>query len=108
MNRLNEGVPVVWLGTYLGGASVLEFEEFWKEEGFTVEFVEEFKDTEDHSNILFLLKDNVGKFAMFRLQTTDLKWWEDYIVNYNDVIPQEIKAKYNVPLVEDIDEEVWA
>ena len=42
MKHLNEGVPVVWLGTYLGGASVIEFEEFWKEEGFTVEFVEEF------------------------------------------------------------------
>ena len=99
--KFENGVPVVWVYTSLGDASGSDVEEFFEEEGFTVEFIEEFKDNNGYHNLLFLLKDNVSKFAIYRISHIDMKWWEDYIVNYYNDIPQEIKEKYNVPVMEE-------
>ena len=94
------GVPVVWMCTCLGDASTVEFEKYFEMQGYNVEFIEEFEDKNNHKNILFLLKNKVSKFAMFRLKHLDMKWWDDYIVNYYDIIPQEIKERYDVEEVE--------
>ena len=90
---------VVWMGTVLGDASVEEFEEFFLEElGYHVKFDEEFKmvDKDLHCIIFGICAKEIPKFALFRIQTPDMKWWEDFceIEGVNN-IPCEIVEKYN-------------
>lgn len=92
-----DGVKVIWVYTTLDTATVEDFEEFFKDEGFTVKFVEEFEDLTGHPHILFNLYDNISRFAVYRLQRGgDMKWFDDYIANYRDDIPSHIKKKYNI------------
>ena len=94
---MTNGVMVIWVYTTLDPATVDDFEEFFKDEGFTVKFVEEFKDLKGHPHILFNLYDNIGKFAVYRLRRGgDMKWFDDYIMNYHDEIPPSIKEKYDI------------
>lgn len=91
------GVRVIWVYTTLDTATVEDFEEFFKDEGFTVKFVEEFEDLNGHPHILFDLYDNISRFAVYRLQRGgDMKWFDDYITNYRDDIPSHIKNKYDI------------
>ena len=89
-----EGVPVIWIGTTLGGAEPSELEDFFKKLGFEVKFEEEFEDCEGCKNIIFSVLDNIGEFCLFRLKTADLKWVDDYNDNNPDLLPQEIVRKY--------------
>lgn len=91
---MNEGVPVIWLCTTLGGAKPSELEDYFKELGFKVKFEEEFEDNEGHKNIIFTLLDNISKFCLFRIQTNDMKWVDDFNENYPDVLPEDIIRKY--------------
>lgn len=91
---MNEGVPVIWIYTTLGGAEPSELEDYFKTLGFTVKFEEEFEDNEGHKNIIFTLLDNIGKFSLFRLQTDDMKWVDDYNDNNPELLPEDIVKKY--------------
>ena len=88
------GVPVIWVGTTLGDEGPQEFEKFFGELGYKVKFEEEFEDNIGHKNIIFSVLDNIGKFCLFRLQTPDMKWVDDFDMNNPDVLPSEIKKKY--------------
>ena len=88
------GVPVLWLGTTLGDAEPSELEQFFDEMGFKVRFEEEFKDNEVHSNIVFSILEDIGKFSLFRLRTCDMKWVDDFDDNNPNVLPSEIREKY--------------
>ena len=96
MGEKADGVPVIWLHTILGEAEPSELEDYFKGLGYTVEFQEEFEDNEGGRHIIFNILDNVGKFCMFRLQTNDLKWLEDYAYNYHETIPEWVVMKYNL------------
>ena len=87
----------VWPGTVLGVATPKDFEDFFKDEmGVRVKYhteVETLPDVDDNGNALpntggrndlfFFIHDNdIGKFAVERLQM-GIRWWEDVIV-YND------------------------
>lgn len=94
---MDKGVMVIWVYTTLDTATIDEFEEFFKDEGFTVEFIEEFEDLKGHPHILFNLYDDISRFAVYRLRRgVDMKWFDDYIMNYRDEIPPHIKEKYNI------------
>ena len=43
--------------------------------------------------LVYIHADDVGKFALWRLQY-GMSWWEDYVVNNASIIPERIKAKY--------------
>lgn len=88
------GVPVLWLGTTLGGAEPSELEQFFDELGFKVRFEEEFKDNEGHMNIIFSVLEDIGRFCLFRLTTPDMKWVDDFDDNYPGVLPSEIRKRY--------------
>ncbi len=101
MSEINDyTVPVVWLGVVLGDATTEEFEKYFKDDlGFRVKYVEEFvmqdgvfKDT--HCTVFNLHREDVGKFAIFRLGTTDMKWMDDWIDNRGLEIPLNILKKY--------------
>ena len=92
--KITEGVPVIWIGTRMEEAKPKELENFFKTLGFTVRFEEEFKDNDGYSNIIFTVLDNIDKFCMFRLQTDDMKWVDDYNSNNPNVLPKHIIEKY--------------
>lgn len=91
---------VVWVGTVLGDSSVEDFEEFFlKELGFHVKYVEEYGMTGEydgiHCIIFRIASEDLSRFTMFRLQTPDMKWIEDFWDNETENIPCEIYEKYN-------------
>ena len=95
-------VEVVWVCTILGEATVKDFEDWFKEEGFTVSFVEEFEYLYGHKNILFKLHDNISKFAIYRLQRGgDMKWFDDYVDNYHSVLSEDFKERHGIVICED-------
>ena len=98
---------VVWVGTILGDSTVEDFENFFLNElGYHVKYVEEFKMTDTGSNcILFgLCGKEVPKFAMFRITTPDMKWFEDWVDNYREGIPEYILNKYKDYLEDDVND----
>ena len=89
---------VVWVGTVLGEYTTDEFEKFFIDTlGYHVKYVEEFKMNNTGVNcILFsLCSDDVPKFALFRITTTDMKWFEDWVDNNRNDIPKYVLEKYN-------------
>lgn len=100
MSEKDYYVPVVWLGVVLGDASTEEFEGYFKNSlGFRVKYVEEFVMQGGdfnglHCTIFNLHKDDVGKFALWRLRTTDMKWLDDWIENRGLSVPIHIIKKY--------------
>ena len=92
--NIMEGVPVIWVMTTMGGAEPSELEEYFKEIGFKVKFEEEFEDNEKHKNIIFSVLDNISKFCLFRLQTNDMKWVDDWNENNPGLLPDNIIEKY--------------
>jgi len=91
----------VWPGTLVGD-KIKKFESFMLEHfGTRVKYAEEVKTLpgdggEGGRNDLFfyVYKDDVGKFAIPRLQV-GIRWWEDVLNNMRDQIyPQEIIDKY--------------
>lgn len=96
---------VVWEGTVVGEEKVAEFEQWMKENGFFVKYLEEFqtlpdigkngkpvKDTGGRNDLLFALGDSVdtGKFAIWRLNY-GMRWWEDYLDNGGyKITPKEV------------------
>ena len=93
---MTSGIPVIWMHTILGEAEPQELEDYFKGEGFTVEFLEEFTDNNNGKHIIFSLKDNIAKFSIYRLSTTDLKWLDDYAYNHPEEIPEDIVRKYEL------------
>ena len=92
---------VVWIGTVLGDSSVEDFEEFFlKELGFNVKYDCEFKvqdgDYKGLNCIVFgLCGKQVPKFAMFRVTTDDMKWFEDFVDNEGvDSLTQDVYDRY--------------
>lgn len=90
---------VLWLGTYLGNdSSVDEFEEYFKETlGFTVKYHSEFTLNNPNKNkcILFYINsEDIPKFSLFRITTSDMKWFEDYVENNPEEIPDDIMELY--------------
>lgn len=86
---------VIWIGTILGDASTQEFENYFKDElGFNVKFDTEFEMVGEYDGIhaiLFkLASEDIPKFSMFRITTTDMKWFEDWVDNHGSSIPDEI------------------
>lgn len=92
---------VIWIGTVLGDSSIEDFEKFFLETlGYHVKYVEEFKMVEGfYKNlncIVFSICSNeIPKFAMFRLTTSDMKWLEDFWENEKGNIPLDIYEKYS-------------
>lgn len=88
-------ITIAWLGVTMADAQPEELEKYLKEEGFTVEFLEEFRDKENCPIILFNLKDNIPEFAIYRIRRgADMKWFDDYVENYKPLIPETIISKY--------------
>ena len=99
---------VVWTGTTLGNSGPEDFEEFFKEEGFRIQFAKQFMTLPDpgedpresggRSDILFYIHNqDIPKFSVWRLQH-GMRWWEDYLDNGSDkIVPVEIldEFKYN-------------
>ena len=97
----------VWPGTFLGESSVKDFENFFKEKGFRVRFLEEVETLPDVKNgkivegtggrhdIFFLIHDDdIPKYAVWRL-AYGMRWWEDVLDNGGGVIySDEILKKY--------------
>ena len=98
---MNKKKKVVWIGTLLGDATTDDFENFFLDSlGYHVEYEEEFKVQGGYYNgltcIVFgICSKEIPKFALFRLTTNDMKWWEDFRDNNYDCIPEEIILKYN-------------
>lgn len=95
-----KGVPVVWLGTVLGDSTTDDFEQYFKDElDYNVKYIEEFTMTSGYFKDLTCLvfevsMEDVGRFAMFRLRTSDMKWMDDWIDNRGMEIPMDILKKY--------------
>jgi|TARA_Y100000310_G_C20477504_1_gene713101 hypothetical protein len=96
---------VVWPGTVMGDNTATDFEDFFKEEGFTVKFADSFMTLPDpgkdpsesggRGDILFYIADeDIGKFSIWRLKH-GMKWWEDYLNNgATSIVPVELLEKY--------------
>lgn len=94
----------VMQGTTLGNSTPKDFEEFFKEKGFTVKFAEQVKtnelliDNTYRTDLLFYIEDSeIPRFATWRLEM-EIRWWED-VVKYNagaDYYPAEILEKYPI------------
>jgi len=99
------GQLVVWTGTTLGNSDTKDFEEFFKAEGFRIQFAKQFMTLPDpgedpsesggRSDILFYIhNEDVAKFSIWRLQH-GMRWWEDYLDNGADeIVPVEILNQY--------------
>ena len=92
---------VVWMGTILGDSTVEEFEEYFlKELGFHVKYDEEFVMSDGkfkglHCIIFGICRKEISEFALYRISTPDMKWWEDFKDNFEiENIPEEIVNKY--------------
>ena len=91
---------VVWIGTVLGDASINDFEEYFLNElRYHIRYVDEFKMESGYYQglncIIFSVCSNeLPKFTLFRLTTTDMKWLEDFWDNECDNIPLEVYNKY--------------
>ena len=99
---------VVCRGTIVGEDKKHDFTDWMKEQGFTVEYQEEFKTLPDvvdgkavegtggRNDLLFSIEDNLEKFAIWRLQFNgEMSWWEDYLDNGGNLIaPNSILEKY--------------
>lgn len=91
---------VIWLGTIVGTDSINEFESYFlKELGFKVKYLSEFKLNNENKNncvLFYIHTDDIPKFAMFRLTTMDMKWFEDFVENNMDegIIPDDIMKLY--------------
>lgn len=100
----------VWPGTLLGDNTVQDFENFFKEKGFTVKFAEEVVTLPDrtpygevvegtggrHDLFFYIASSDILQFAVPRLGM-GIRWWEDVIGNGGGKIyPQEILDKYPV------------
>lgn len=101
----------VWQGTMLGKTTAKEFEEFFKEQGFSVKFAEEVITNPDldefgavvpgtggrHDLLFYIAEEDVMKFAIPRL-AIGIRWWED-VVSYNDgahLYSDEVLNRYPV------------
>ena len=95
---------VVWIGTVLDGATVEDFESYFKNDlGFNVKYIEEFKMTAGRLDglnciMFYIATEDISKFMMFRVTTDDMKWWEDFYDNYHleGGIPQDIINRHRV------------
>ncbi len=90
---------VAWIGTVLGDASPQELESYFEEElGFHVKYEDELEMVGEYDGIHFILfrlaSEDIPKFSMFRLTTTDMKWFEDWVDNHRDCISEEVLEKY--------------
>ena len=92
-------IKVIWVGTVLGESSAEDFENWFLEQlGFHVKFNKEFElvgECEGIHCIMFnLCGKEASKFALFRLSTTDMKWFEDFVENNGGCIPEDILSEY--------------
>ena len=99
---------VVWEGTVVGKEKVSDFEDWMKDNGFNVKYLEEFetlpdtwcgkiiKGTGGRNDLLFELGDDVdvGRFAIWRL-SYGMRWWEDYLDNGGyKIVPEKVLKRY--------------
>ena len=96
---------VVWPGTIVGDSNEqLKFQTWLDEEGFRAKYVTEFKTLPDspgdihtggRNDLLFYIhEDDVGKFAIWRLQY-EMRWWEDYLDNGgSEIVPPEVLQEF--------------
>lgn len=98
----------VWPGTVMGENTAEDFEDFFKDMGFTVKFMEEVATLPDYDSegkfvegtggrhdVFFYIEDkDIIKFAIPRLRM-GIRWWEDVLGNHNEhIYPKEIVEKY--------------
>lgn len=90
---------VIWLGTIVGEENIDEFEKFFKEEfGFRVKYHSEFKLLNENQNncvLFYIHNEDISKFSLFRIQTNDMKWFEDCVENNLSEISNDIWNLYN-------------
>ena len=90
---------VLWLGTIVGKENISEFEKFFKEEfGYRVKYHSEFELLNKNKNncvLFYIHSEDIPKFALFRITTGDMKWFEDYVENCPEEIPEDIMELYN-------------
>ena len=90
---------VLWLGTIVGEENINEFEEYFKNEyGFNVKYHSEFKLLNENKNncvLFYIHSEDIPKFALFRLNTDDMKWFEDYVENNPSEISDDVWNIYN-------------
>jgi len=86
---------VAWLGTILEDNQIEDMENwFLNELGFHVKYADKFEINENPIVIFYVRDDDLERFAMFRLKTDDMKWWEDFYDWEHVNMPSEIKMKY--------------
>lgn len=97
----------VWPGTIVKAEQIQEFNDFFKEEGFRVEYAEsvttlpdkedgvEVSGTGGRTDVLFWINnEDVSKFAIWRFQF-GIRWWEDvFFNNQQHIYSQEVLTKY--------------
>jgi len=89
---------VLWIGTIVGEENIEEFEKYFEEQfGFRVKYFKEFKLLNEYENncvLFYIHSEDIPKFSLFRIQTNDMKWFEDYVENNISEIPSEILEWY--------------
>ena len=94
----------VWPGTVVGNSKKVQkdFIKFFKDKmGVTVKYETEVKTLADETGpggrndlFFYIADDDIGKFAVPRLQM-GIRWWEDVLGNGNGKLyPEEILEKY--------------
>ena len=66
--------------------------------GYDVKYLSEFKLNNKNKNncvLFYIASEDIPKFALFRITTTDLKWFEDYVENNPKEIPLDIMNLYS-------------
>lgn len=93
-NSANGYTIAVWAGCILSQEHYPDFVEFVETEaGAKVEPVGSFKTAEDLPVFVFLVKSNISKFSIWRLNHSGMRWWFDmfsYMNNGEQVAEEEI------------------
>jgi len=95
---------VVWVGVILKEAEYPSFIEQMKEEigtrievreSFTTDPTPNMPDTGGRYDLIFAVhEDDISSFAIKRLQIGGMSWWEDYLDNNPNIVPEDILEKY--------------
>ena len=105
--KQNDGYNVLTIcPATLVHADIKGFENFFRDEGFSVQYEGEFKTLPDTDNgnpipetggrndvLFYVHDDSIGKFAIWRL-SYGIRWWDDYLASDYDIVPKEILEKY--------------
>ena len=96
---MSYNTKAVWVGTILGDNTSKDLEDYFlKETGYHIKYIEEFTllDSDINCIIFGVCAEEIPKFSTYRVQTKDIKWLDDFLVNERERIPLEILNKYGM------------